>query len=273
MPHHAGVDLILGTDFMIPDGIRLDLYNSSVKLPDEMVIPLIRSSNAPTKTENKCSEDEGEASGTEDSARTEGDPEECSEQVLRDEQPVIDDRAKFGVIRPSIVGELSSHALTGSESTWKNDSEAVPACHKTAHYASEEYGRVDVCPAVAADSAVQRPSVTTANSKLEVLLSRDVEAHSEGLSWTMTTSNHGNEGEARAKCGVDGLSSADVVNSAMGTPKASIIQSAVVDSTSADLYAESDSDVATAYRHDVSYTGDEFAFREVSSAVSVNSAD
>ncbi|KAI9981758.1 hypothetical protein PInf_009528 [Phytophthora infestans] len=51
MPHHAGVDLILGTDFMIPAGIRLDLYNSAVKLPDEMVIPLIRSSNAPTKTE------------------------------------------------------------------------------------------------------------------------------------------------------------------------------------------------------------------------------
>ncbi|POM75448.1 Hypothetical protein PHPALM_7451 [Phytophthora palmivora] len=35
MPHHAGVDLILGTDFMIPAGIRLDLYNSAAKLPDE----------------------------------------------------------------------------------------------------------------------------------------------------------------------------------------------------------------------------------------------
>ncbi|KAG2862140.1 hypothetical protein PC113_g6573 [Phytophthora cactorum] len=32
-------------------GIRLDLHKSSVRLPDEMVIPLIRSSNAPTKTE------------------------------------------------------------------------------------------------------------------------------------------------------------------------------------------------------------------------------
>ncbi|POM70810.1 Hypothetical protein PHPALM_12701 [Phytophthora palmivora] len=31
MPHHAGVDLILGTDFMIPAGIRLDLYNSAAK--------------------------------------------------------------------------------------------------------------------------------------------------------------------------------------------------------------------------------------------------
>ncbi|POM59027.1 Hypothetical protein PHPALM_36253 [Phytophthora palmivora] len=31
MPHHAGVDLIIGTDFMIPAGIRMDLYNSAAK--------------------------------------------------------------------------------------------------------------------------------------------------------------------------------------------------------------------------------------------------
>ncbi|POM64567.1 LOW QUALITY PROTEIN: Hypothetical protein PHPALM_19887 [Phytophthora palmivora] len=43
MPHHAGVDLILGTDFMIPAGIRLDLYNSAAKLPDEVVVSLLRS--------------------------------------------------------------------------------------------------------------------------------------------------------------------------------------------------------------------------------------
>jgi predicted aspartyl protease len=41
MDHHAGVDLILGTDFMIPAGIRLDLFNSTAKLPDEVVIPLL----------------------------------------------------------------------------------------------------------------------------------------------------------------------------------------------------------------------------------------
>ncbi|GMF32593.1 unnamed protein product [Phytophthora fragariaefolia] len=45
MDHHAGVDLILGTDFMIPAGIRLDLYNSLAKLPDEVVVPLIKSLN------------------------------------------------------------------------------------------------------------------------------------------------------------------------------------------------------------------------------------
>ncbi|KAI9996362.1 hypothetical protein PInf_013788 [Phytophthora infestans] len=352
MPHHAEVDLILGTDFMIPAGIRLDLYNSSVKLPDELVILLIRSSNAPTKTEfgpnvpwvtrgdpainsafkledvradrtpalhdgqdvsdhlSKFEDDgaisdastnsavEGtsavrtkeEASATEDSAIAEGDPEECSEQVLRDEQPVIDDRAKFDVIRPSIVGEVNSAMSTLTtisaginqvvtansaleDPAVRNDLGAVPACHRTADYASEECGRVDVCPAVTADSAVQRPSVTTANSKLEVLLSRDVEANSEGLSWTVKTSNHSDVGEARAEYGVDGLSSAAVVNSAMGTPKACIIQLTAVDSTSADLNAESDSDAATACRQDVSYTGEEFALMEVSSAVSVNSAD
>ncbi|GMF52082.1 unnamed protein product [Phytophthora fragariaefolia] len=46
MPHHAGVDLILGSDFMIPPGIRLDLYNSTARLPDEVEIPLIKSRSA-----------------------------------------------------------------------------------------------------------------------------------------------------------------------------------------------------------------------------------
>ncbi|GMF45561.1 unnamed protein product [Phytophthora fragariaefolia] len=46
MDHHAGVDLILGTDFMIPAGIRLDLYTSLAKLPDEVVVPLIKSLNS-----------------------------------------------------------------------------------------------------------------------------------------------------------------------------------------------------------------------------------
>ncbi|GMF90639.1 unnamed protein product [Phytophthora fragariaefolia] len=46
MDHHAGVDLILGTDFMIPAGIRLDLYNSLAKLPNEVVVPLIKSLNS-----------------------------------------------------------------------------------------------------------------------------------------------------------------------------------------------------------------------------------
>ncbi|GMF57387.1 unnamed protein product [Phytophthora fragariaefolia] len=44
--HHTGVDLILGTDFMIPAGIRLDLYNSTARLPDEVEIPLIKSRGA-----------------------------------------------------------------------------------------------------------------------------------------------------------------------------------------------------------------------------------
>ncbi|POM61378.1 hypothetical protein PHPALM_29614 [Phytophthora palmivora] len=37
-----GGELILGTDFMIPAGIRLDLYNSAAKLPGEVVVPLLR---------------------------------------------------------------------------------------------------------------------------------------------------------------------------------------------------------------------------------------
>ncbi|GMF52379.1 unnamed protein product [Phytophthora fragariaefolia] len=46
MPHHAVVDLILGTDFMMPAGVRLDLYNSTARLPDDVEIPLIKTRSA-----------------------------------------------------------------------------------------------------------------------------------------------------------------------------------------------------------------------------------
>ncbi|KAI9999344.1 hypothetical protein PInf_004186 [Phytophthora infestans] len=210
-----------------------------------------------------------DVSATEDSAITEGDLEERSEHALRDVQPVMDNQAKFGVIRQSIVGKLNSavstlttisagsnHVVTANSALGDPaagiDLGAVPACHRTADYVKDECGRVDVCPAVVADSAVQCPSLMTANSRLEVLLSRDVEDNSEGLSWTVKTT---------------------VVSSAMGTPKACIIQSTAVDSASADLNAESDSDAATACLQDVSYTGKKCAFTEVSPAVPVNSAD
>ncbi|KAE9020940.1 hypothetical protein PR001_g13478 [Phytophthora rubi] len=51
MDHHAGVDVILSTDFMIPAGIRLDLYNSKAKLPDEIEINLIKSASAREDTD------------------------------------------------------------------------------------------------------------------------------------------------------------------------------------------------------------------------------
>ncbi|GMF58978.1 unnamed protein product [Phytophthora fragariaefolia] len=43
MPHYAEVDVILGTDFMIPAGARLDLFRSRMKNPEEVVVPLIKS--------------------------------------------------------------------------------------------------------------------------------------------------------------------------------------------------------------------------------------
>ncbi|GMF27198.1 unnamed protein product [Phytophthora fragariaefolia] len=43
MPHYAGVDVILGTDFMIPAGVRLDLFRSTMKNSEEVVVPLIKS--------------------------------------------------------------------------------------------------------------------------------------------------------------------------------------------------------------------------------------
>ncbi|KAE9275812.1 hypothetical protein PR003_g29231, partial [Phytophthora rubi] len=45
MDHNAGVDVVLGTDFMIPAGIRLYLFNATAKLPDEVMIPLIKTLN------------------------------------------------------------------------------------------------------------------------------------------------------------------------------------------------------------------------------------
>ncbi|GMF42263.1 unnamed protein product [Phytophthora fragariaefolia] len=43
MPHYAGVDVILATDFMIPAGVRLNLFRSTMKNPEEVVVPLIKS--------------------------------------------------------------------------------------------------------------------------------------------------------------------------------------------------------------------------------------
>ncbi|GMF47804.1 unnamed protein product [Phytophthora fragariaefolia] len=42
MDHGAGVDGVLGTDFIIPAGVRLDLFHATAQLPDEAEIPLIK---------------------------------------------------------------------------------------------------------------------------------------------------------------------------------------------------------------------------------------
>ncbi|OWY91651.1 LOW QUALITY PROTEIN: hypothetical protein PHMEG_00039681, partial [Phytophthora megakarya] len=43
MEHTAGVDVVLGTDYMIPAGVRLDLFHGTARLPDEVTEPLARS--------------------------------------------------------------------------------------------------------------------------------------------------------------------------------------------------------------------------------------
>ncbi|ETO61990.1 hypothetical protein F444_20069 [Phytophthora nicotianae P1976] len=45
MAHSAGVDVVLGADFMIPAGIRLDLFHGAAQLPNEVCIPLIETKN------------------------------------------------------------------------------------------------------------------------------------------------------------------------------------------------------------------------------------
>ncbi|OWZ08070.1 reverse transcriptase, partial [Phytophthora megakarya] len=46
MDHSAGSEVVLGTDFMIPAGIRLDLFNATAKLPGEEIVPLVKSLSA-----------------------------------------------------------------------------------------------------------------------------------------------------------------------------------------------------------------------------------
>ncbi|OWZ19687.1 LOW QUALITY PROTEIN: hypothetical protein PHMEG_0006016 [Phytophthora megakarya] len=43
MDHSAGVDVVLETDFMIPAGVRLDLFHGTAQLPDEVVVPMVKS--------------------------------------------------------------------------------------------------------------------------------------------------------------------------------------------------------------------------------------
>ncbi|OWZ01547.1 Eukaryotic/viral aspartic protease, partial [Phytophthora megakarya] len=43
MDHSAGSEVMLGTDFMIPAGIRLNLFNTTAKLPGEEMVPLVKS--------------------------------------------------------------------------------------------------------------------------------------------------------------------------------------------------------------------------------------
>ncbi|OWZ15138.1 hypothetical protein PHMEG_00011280 [Phytophthora megakarya] len=44
--HSAGVDVVLGTDFMIPAGVRLGLLHGTARLPDEVTAPLVKSASA-----------------------------------------------------------------------------------------------------------------------------------------------------------------------------------------------------------------------------------
>ncbi|KAG3070529.1 hypothetical protein PI124_g17969 [Phytophthora idaei] len=45
MAHSAGVHVVLGTDFMIPAGIRLDRFHGAAQLPNELRIPLVKTKN------------------------------------------------------------------------------------------------------------------------------------------------------------------------------------------------------------------------------------
>ncbi|OWY94498.1 hypothetical protein PHMEG_00035744, partial [Phytophthora megakarya] len=46
MDHSAGSVVVLGTEFMRPAGIRLDLFNATAKLPGEEMVPVVKSLSA-----------------------------------------------------------------------------------------------------------------------------------------------------------------------------------------------------------------------------------
>ncbi|OWZ01745.1 LOW QUALITY PROTEIN: hypothetical protein PHMEG_00026808 [Phytophthora megakarya] len=50
MDHKAGSEEVLGTDVMISAGIRLDLFNATIKLPGEAMVPLVKSLSAEEDT-------------------------------------------------------------------------------------------------------------------------------------------------------------------------------------------------------------------------------
>ncbi|OWZ18548.1 hypothetical protein PHMEG_0007342 [Phytophthora megakarya] len=58
MDHCAGVEILLGTDFMIPAGVRLDMFHANAKLPDEVQIPLVKTRNMIYEVE-VCYEESG----------------------------------------------------------------------------------------------------------------------------------------------------------------------------------------------------------------------
>ncbi|KAE8877774.1 hypothetical protein PF003_g38065 [Phytophthora fragariae] len=43
MDHSAGVDVVLDMDFTVPAGIRLDLFHGTARLPDEDMVPFLKS--------------------------------------------------------------------------------------------------------------------------------------------------------------------------------------------------------------------------------------
>ncbi|OWY92534.1 Eukaryotic/viral aspartic protease [Phytophthora megakarya] len=54
MDHSAGSEVVLGTDYTIPAGIRLDLFNATAKLPGEEMVPLVKSISADEDPAEGC---------------------------------------------------------------------------------------------------------------------------------------------------------------------------------------------------------------------------
>ncbi|KAI9990445.1 hypothetical protein PInf_021420 [Phytophthora infestans] len=312
MPHHAGVDLILGTDFMIPAGIRLDLYNSAVKLPDEMVIPLIRSSNAPTKTEFgpnvPCGPPDGltiESRMTAEFKLPRRQPSESTHDlwphgVLANEGYVRVSSAKYRDWQILAFESAMDKDLLQKEQRLRIEADTEAGDYEKRRGNADLISTSGVTrgdPAINSafkleDVRADRTSVLHDGQYVSYQLSKfeddgaisDVNTNSaieetsevratEDVSATEDSAITEGDFEERSEYAL-----CDAQPVADNRAKFGIIRpssaaaSAAVDSASGDLNTESASDVGTACGEDASYTEDAFACTEVSSAVTTNSA-
>uniref|UniRef100_H3H486 Peptidase A2 domain-containing protein n=1 Tax=Phytophthora ramorum TaxID=164328 RepID=H3H486_PHYRM len=145
MDHSAGVDVVLGTDFMIPAGVRLDLFHGTARLPDEVMVPLVKSQNPaeaepysmqvtgrPTEDLSVPGHDDSVATDTSDGADTTYTSEENSIPVLGDDPETRLDSAFVAMMHEITKGDGS-----GSGNTDTNASEHLANEIELTDYAHE----------------------------------------------------------------------------------------------------------------------------------------
>ncbi|OWZ00620.1 hypothetical protein PHMEG_00028148, partial [Phytophthora megakarya] len=101
MDHCAGLEVVLGTDVLIPAGIRLDLFNATAKLPGEEMVPLVKSISADEDSAERMHKPDEYSSDGDDSLSQDEqwsmEPEARSVDSATDGSPVGDDPVSAAV--------------------------------------------------------------------------------------------------------------------------------------------------------------------------------